>query len=98
MARSAFPLPGLEVRLVDEDGDDVLIGDPGELWVRGPNVFAGYWGIPEATARAINEDGWLQTGDVATVDDDGFCISSTAPKTSSSCRGSTCIPPRSRRC
>ncbi|MBX7068773.1 MAG: long-chain fatty acid--CoA ligase [Microthrixaceae bacterium] len=66
------PLPGLEVRLVDEDGDDVLIGDSGELWVRGPNVFAGYWGDPEATARTINSDGWLITGDVATVDDDGF--------------------------
>ena len=66
------PVPGLEVRLVDEDGDDVLIGDSGELWVRGPNVFAGYWGDEEATRRAINEDGWLVTGDVATVDDDGY--------------------------
>jgi long-chain acyl-CoA synthetase len=66
------PLPGLEVRLVDEDGDDVLVGDPGELWVRGPNVFAGYWGAPETSARTVNEDGWLITGDVATVDDNGY--------------------------
>lgn len=66
------PLPGLEVRLVDADGDDVLIGDSGELWVRGPNVFAGYWNDPAATARAVNADGWLLTGDVATVDDNGF--------------------------
>jgi len=67
-----LPIPGLEVRLVDSDGDDVLIGDSGELWVRGPNVFAGYWNDPETTARTVNSDGWLLTGDVATVDDNGF--------------------------
>ena len=66
------PVPGLEVRLVDEDGDDVLIGDSGEVWVRGPNVFAGYWHDEDATARAVNADGWLVTGDVATVDDEGY--------------------------
>lgn len=65
------PVPGMEVRLVDADGDDVLVGDSGELLVRGPNVFAGYWGDPEATARVLTEDGWLRTGDVAVVDDDG---------------------------
>lgn len=66
------PVPGLEVRLVDDDGDDVLIGDSGELWVRGPNVFAGYWDEADASRRTVNEDGWLITGDVATVDDDGY--------------------------
>lgn len=65
------PLPGVHVRLVDVDGVDALVGDPGEIWVRGPNVFAGYWDDPEATAAAIDEDGWLHTGDVAVVDDDG---------------------------
>jgi long-chain acyl-CoA synthetase len=64
------PLPGIEVRLVDTDGRDVLVGDAGEVWVRGPNVFAGYWNDPEATEAAF-EDGWLRTGDVAVVDDDG---------------------------
>ena len=59
------PLPGLEVRLVDEEGEDALPGDPGELWVRGPNVFGGYWHDAEATAIALTEDGWLRTGDVA---------------------------------
>ncbi|HEV2310552.1 MAG TPA: AMP-binding protein [Acidimicrobiia bacterium] len=62
------PLPGLTVRLVDEDGADVLAGDPGEIWVRGPNVFAGYWEDPDATARALAA-GWLHTGDVAVVDE-----------------------------
>jgi long-chain acyl-CoA synthetase len=65
------PLPGVEVRLVDADGDDTLIGDAGELWVRGPNVFRGYWHEPEATASALTADGWLRTGDIAIVDDDG---------------------------
>ncbi|MBA2496531.1 MAG: AMP-binding protein [Acidimicrobiia bacterium] len=65
------PLPGVEVRLVDADGDDVLVGDPGELWVRGPNVFAGYWGDTSATEGALSADGWLRTGDVGVVDDDG---------------------------
>jgi long-chain acyl-CoA synthetase len=65
-------LPGLEVRLVDEDGEDALTGDAGEIWVRGPNVFKGYWENPEATAGAIDSEGWLHTGDIAVADDDGF--------------------------
>jgi long-chain acyl-CoA synthetase len=65
------PLPGVEVRIVDEDGSDVLAGDPGELWVRGPNVFAGYWHDEEASARVITADGWLRTGDVAVVEEHG---------------------------
>src|SRR5690606_18286816 len=67
-----IPLPGVRVRLVDADGEDALIGDAGEVWVQGPNVFAGYWEDPEATAEALTPDGWLRTGDVAVVDDDGF--------------------------
>lgn len=66
------PLPGLQVRLIDADGQDSLVGDAGELWVKGPNVFTGYWNDPEATSAALTSDGWLRTGDVAVVDDDGF--------------------------
>lgn len=65
------PLPGVEVRLVDEAGDDVLEGDPGEIWVRGPNVFAGYWRDDAATASVLTADGWLRTGDVGVVHPDG---------------------------
>lgn len=65
------PLPGVEVRLVDADGSDVLVGDSGELWVHGPNVFAGYWNDPEATAAVLTADGWLRTGDVGVTDDEG---------------------------
>jgi long-chain acyl-CoA synthetase len=71
-ASIGLPLPGVEVRLVDEEGEDALTGDPGEIWVHGDNVFAGYWENPEATERALTPDGWLRTGDVAVVDDDGY--------------------------
>jgi long-chain acyl-CoA synthetase len=66
------PLPGVEVRLVDVDGSDVLAGDPGVIWARGANVFPGYWGDVEATARVLTDDGWLRTGDIAVTDDDGW--------------------------
>ncbi|MFV0318001.1 MAG: AMP-binding protein [Microthrixaceae bacterium] len=66
------PVPGLEMRLVDLDGQDVLVGDAGEIWVRGPNVFGGYWQDQEATNRVLDPEGWLHTGDLAVVDDDGF--------------------------
>jgi long-chain acyl-CoA synthetase len=65
-------LPGVQVRLIDSEGMDALVGDPGEIWVKGPNVFPGYWEDDEATAAALTDDGWLRTGDVAVVDDDGF--------------------------
>jgi long-chain acyl-CoA synthetase len=66
------PVPGVQLRLVDADGSDVLIGDAGEIWVKGPNVFHGYWNDAEATRTALTDDGWLRTGDIAVVDDDGF--------------------------
>ncbi len=64
-------LDGLEVKLLGDDGRDVPVGDAGEVWVRGPNVFLGYYEDPEATDRVL-VDGWLRTGDIGTVDDDGF--------------------------
>lgn len=65
-------LDGQEVRLVDADGHDVLVGDAGEIWVRGANVFAGYLDDAEATARVLTADGWLKTGDLGTADQDGY--------------------------
>lgn len=65
------PVPGIEFRIVDENGDDALVGDAGEIWIRGENVFAGYLNDPEATRRVLTSDGWLRTGDIAVMDDAG---------------------------
>ncbi len=65
------PLLGVELRIIDPDGQGVLPGDPGEILVRGPNVFAGYFEDPEATERALDPAGWLHTGDVAVMSEDG---------------------------
>lgn len=65
-------LAGVEVRLVDERGDDVPLGDSGEIWVRGANVFQGYWQEPEVTAKVLTPEGWLRTGDIGVADADGY--------------------------
>ena len=62
---------GVEIRLVSDD-HDVLVGDVGEIWVRGANVFPGYFNDPVATAAVLTEDGWLKTGDMGMADDDGY--------------------------
>jgi long-chain acyl-CoA synthetase len=65
------PLPGTDIRIVDDNGADVALGEPGELLVRGPQVMQGYWQRPDETARVLR-DGWLATGDIATIDDEGY--------------------------
>jgi long-chain acyl-CoA synthetase len=64
-------LAGVEVRLVNANGE-ALVGDVGEVLVRGDNIFAGYYNDPTATAEVLDGDGWLHTGDMATTDDDGY--------------------------
>jgi long-chain acyl-CoA synthetase len=65
------PIEGVQLRLVDENGNVMPSGSPGEIQVKGPNVMKGYWNLPEATAAAI-KDGWFATGDIAVVDEDGY--------------------------
>ena len=65
------PIAGVEFRLIDEEGQDVPPGEPGEIAIRGQNVMKGYWHKPDETAAAF-VDGWFRTGDVARVDDDGY--------------------------
>jgi malonyl-CoA/methylmalonyl-CoA synthetase len=67
------PLPGVEVRLVDDRGAPVPDGTPGEIEVRGPNVFLEYWGRPDATREAFR-DGWFRTGDVAVLEQGSYRI------------------------
>jgi long-chain acyl-CoA synthetase len=66
-----LPIDGVEMRVVDADGNDVPAGEVGEIAIRGDNVMKGYRGRPEATAEAI-KDGWFHSGDMARVDEDGF--------------------------
>jgi malonyl-CoA/methylmalonyl-CoA synthetase len=66
-----FPLPGVEIRVVDDTGSPVGPGVPGIVQVRGPNVFTGYWKLPEKTAAEFRQGGWFHTGDVGSVDAEG---------------------------
>ncbi len=65
------PLPVIEVRIVDDQGNDVATGATGEVWIKGPHIMPGYWNKPEATAETI-VDGWLRTGDIGRIDEEGF--------------------------
>ncbi len=65
------PVPGTDVRFIDNDGRDVAMGEVGELWVKGPQVMQGYWQRPDETAKVLR-DGWLATGDIAKMDADGY--------------------------
>ena len=65
------PFPGIEVRIVGEDGRDMAVGETGEEWSRGPNTFLGYLGEPELTARDLDPDGWYRSGDLARMLPDG---------------------------
>jgi fatty-acyl-CoA synthase len=71
LATCGRPVPWLHVALLDDDGNEVPHGEPGEICVRGPLVMAGYWKKPDETAEAFKY-GWLHTGDIARADDDGF--------------------------
>ena len=65
------PIDGVQMRVVDEHGNEVPTGTRGEIQIRGHNVMKGYWNLPEATAAAIS-DGWFSTGDIGRVDEDGY--------------------------
>lgn len=67
-----LPLPGVEVRIRDDDGQDLPANTPGMIEVRGPNVFQGYWRMPEKTAEELRPDGFFITGDIGTQSADGY--------------------------
>ncbi|RRS08105.1 long-chain-fatty-acid--CoA ligase FadD [Pseudoalteromonas sp. J010] len=66
-----LPAPSTDIKIIDENGNETPKGEPGELCVKGPQVMAGYYNRPDATAECL-KDGWFATGDIATYDDDGF--------------------------
>jgi malonyl-CoA/methylmalonyl-CoA synthetase len=67
-----FPLPGVGLRIRDDKGQPVATGEIGGIEVRGPNVFAGYWRMPEKTKDEFSADGWFRTGDVGKIDAEGY--------------------------
>ena len=66
------PLPGVEVRVIDDSGGNLADGETGNLQVKGPNVFPGYWRMPEKTLEDFTGDGFFNTGDKAAIDPDGY--------------------------
>jgi long-chain acyl-CoA synthetase len=67
-----LPVDGVEMRVVDDDGNELPPGEPGEVAIRGHNVMKGYWHREDATAEALDADGWFKTGDIARIDEDGY--------------------------
>ena len=71
-ASIGLPLPSTEAIILDEDGKEAAMGDPGELCIRGPQVMRGYWNKPEENKKTFTEDGFLRTGDMAKMDENGY--------------------------
>ncbi|NUZ04492.1 long-chain-fatty-acid--CoA ligase [Piscinibacter koreensis] len=67
-----LPLPSTEIKMLDDAGDELPVGTPGEIAVRGPQVMAGYWQRPDETAKVMTPDGFFRTGDIGILDDRGF--------------------------
>jgi len=67
-----IPVVGTALKVIDEQGQELELGERGELCIKGPQVMKGYWNAPEATAEALDSQGWLKTGDIAVIDPDGF--------------------------
>src|SRR5690606_21567812 len=67
-----LPAPGTALKVIDENGNELGIGERGELCVKGPQVMKGYWQRSDATAEVMDGEGWFKTGDVAVIDEDGF--------------------------
>ena len=66
------PVPGTAMKVIDDFGTDLGLGERGELCIKGPQVMKGYWQNPEATAEVLDAEGWFKTGDIAVIDPDGF--------------------------
>lgn len=67
-----IPVPGTAFKVTDDQGNEMPLGERGELCIKGPQVMKGYWQRPDATAEAFDAEGWFRTGDIAVIDPDGF--------------------------
>lgn len=67
-----LPLPSIDIKICDEEGNPVPFGTRGEIWLHGPQVAKGYWNDPERTKRAFTEDGWFKTNDIGCMDEEGY--------------------------
>lgn len=67
-----LPVSSTDIKLCDDDGKEVEIGQRGEIWIKGPQVMRGYWNNEDETSKILTEDGWIKTGDVGVMDDQGF--------------------------
>ena len=67
-----LPMPGVEIQILDDDGNEVKHGDPGEIAIRAPMNMSGYWQRPDETAKVMTADGFFRSGDIGTMDDDGY--------------------------
>jgi acyl-CoA synthetase (AMP-forming)/AMP-acid ligase II len=72
LASIGKPMPDVEMKVIDEDGNTLPVGEVGEIVARGPRVMSGYWKDEEKTRKAIDADGWVHTGDMGYVDEDGY--------------------------
>ena len=67
-----LPISSTEIRICDDNGNDIELGKPGEICIRGPQVMVGYWNNPEETKKVMFDDGWFRTGDIGRMDEKGF--------------------------
>jgi long-chain acyl-CoA synthetase len=67
-----IPVPATAMKVIDDEGVELPLGERGELCIKGPQVMKGYWQQPAATAESLDAEGWLKTGDIAVIDEDGF--------------------------
>ncbi|WP_310460542.1 long-chain-fatty-acid--CoA ligase [Sphaerotilus sp.] len=68
-----LPVPSTDIAIRDDDGQDVPLGQPGEICIRGPQVMAGYWNRPDETAQVMTADGYFKSGDIGIMDERGYC-------------------------
>src|SRR5690606_33795796 len=67
-----LPIPSTDEKIIDDEGNEVPLGEVGELCIKGPQVMKGYWNRPDETAKVLSDDGWLRTGDMARMDEQGY--------------------------